>query len=321
MDINNQEKKIDALIKSHGKRIQPDELMSKRAHKNIQAHWHKSLHQKKIRARNRIFQIAAVITLMITTVFFVQNSYRTDYIELFANSSYQQGSVLMTNDEGHWNALSEDSITIGLNLKTESNSFVTLNLTDNSQLRLNGNTEIKIVDASSIELITGEIYHDADLSNSKSPLSISTNYGIIQHLGTRYKVKLLDKELDVAVRNGLVSINNNQGSKNIKAGVKLTIDKKGSYNSAKISAYDASWNWTKLAAKPFDSDNQNLHDFIIWFAHENGFEVEWNNTKQQTRNVKLAGNLKNIDSSDLIKTVFLSTKFDYKINNGILSIR
>ena len=43
-------------------------------------------------------------------------------------------------------------------------SIASLYLTDNTQLRLNSNTELRIIDSATIELISGEIYHDADLA-------------------------------------------------------------------------------------------------------------------------------------------------------------
>ena len=63
---------IDELLKTHGKRIQPDEIMARRARNNVRAHWQASIVKQQKQRKTFVLRIAAAVMLMVTTGFFVQ---------------------------------------------------------------------------------------------------------------------------------------------------------------------------------------------------------------------------------------------------------
>jgi hypothetical protein len=313
---------IDDLLKAHGKRAQPDDLMKKRAMKNVKAHWQANLEKQHMLQKQRqshLFKIAASIMIIVSAVFLMQYSFQDSNLQVI-KGFYANGDVQISNDGINWQTSNQQSLVEDAWVKTNDNSYVSLTLMDNSQLRLNHNTQLQLLNASQVTLHNGEIYHDADDTSKSNPLKINTSLGNIQHIGTRYLVNKTESDLQVSVRDGIVEISNDDFKKQIVSGKQLSMDVNGTLNENNITTYDVLWKWTQDAGKPFQAKNKSLNDFIVWFAHENGYEIDWNKLQDKTKRVQLSGNISDLSKSQQIKAIFLSTKFDYQINQVILSI-
>ncbi|MFK8012298.1 MAG: FecR domain-containing protein [Marinicellaceae bacterium] len=313
---------IDDLLKTHGKRIQPDDLMKKRAMKNVKSHWQAKLKRQQTQQKQRhkiLIRIAASV-LLVTTVVFLMQSNLQEHNPQILKDFYVNGEVQVSRDGKTWEAANQHDFKKNIWIKTNDNSFANLTLLDNSQIRLNHNSQIQVFSASQITLHNGAIYHDADNINTTNPLLITTSLGNIQHIGTRYMVNKTDIDLKVSVRNGIVKVSHDAMSKTIASGKQLLMNSTGKLQEIDITPYDSMWHWTHGADKPFQSEGKSLHDFIVWYAHENGYDINWNTLQNKTKKVRLTGNVSGLAKSQQIKAIFLSTKFDYKINQGILSI-
>ena len=313
---------IDDLLTTHGKRTQPDDLMKKRAMKNVKAHWQANLERQQAQKKQKqshMFKIAASIMVIVSAVFLMQYNFRDSNPQIIKDY-YANGLVQVSSDGIKWQAANQQPLVEDMWVKTNDNSFVTLTLKDNSQLRLNHNTQLQLLNASQVTLHNGEVYHDADDASISTSLKINTSLGNIQHIGTRYMVNKTESDLQVSVRNGLVEIRNNDFTKQVSSGKQLSVNSNGTQNEKGIAAYDDFWNWIQDAGKPFQVKDKTLNDFIVWYAHENGYQIDWNSLKGKTKRVELTGNVSGLSNSQQIKTIFLSTKFDYQINQGILSI-
>jgi len=321
MNDNFENKSIDELIGAFGKREAPSTETMKQAQIRVKSHWQTSIKkQKTVKMRQSFLRIAASFVLFGLTIFFIQNSMKSTQRLSVATPLFAQGSLQVSSDNQNWSTLKpNDVIKEGQWLKLGQESYANLSLNDTSQLRINQNTVIHFDNANQIELIEGEIYHDADNSQS-APLLIKTSLGTIQHIGTRYAVSKKEGNLEVKVRSGSVQIVADNLKKDITKNQRIAIHKDGSINESTVKAYDPDWKWTLSANKNLETNHKSLNEFILWFAHENGYEIDWNRQKLQTKRVLLSGDFENLSSEELLKTVFLSTKFDFSINQGILKI-
>jgi len=317
--INMANDNFDKLIQTHGKRTKPDDFMQRRAMNNVKAHWQETLIKKRKQRNFRIVGIAASLFVVVGMVVLMNSNLTINKVQ-FSNDQYVQGQLMVSTDGKNWQTNQGKSLSSAKWIKTSTDSYASLTLTDNSQLRVNQNSIIKVIDPLVIELVEGELYIDADDSIENSPLLIQTTQGNVKHIGTRYLVKSVNKKLELAVRNGLIELNNNDLKQQLQAGKKLNMTNKGDINISKIGKDEQLWKWTLLAAEPFAPKNKSLNEFIEWYAHENDLKINWNNNEAKTKRVKLSGELSNLNQSQQLKAVFLSTKFDYKINQGILSI-
>lgn len=139
---------IDELLKTHGKRIQPDEMMARRARNNVHAHWQASVakqHQQQKQRKTFVLRMAAAVMLMVTTGFLVQYNLQNNTTESIAHSLYVQGEVLISTDNSNWQLAQQGDLTTllspGVWLKTSGDSYANITLSDNSQLRINQNTQ------------------------------------------------------------------------------------------------------------------------------------------------------------------------------------
>lgn len=312
--------KLDNLIQQHGKRVMPDVSRVENARNQVHAHWVAANKKRTQQNKQRfLIKMAASLILVLSVGFMVQ---RTAFVEqaAIATSYFVQGDVQISNDNKTWQPLKKDqNITSGLWLKTES-GLATVAFNDNSQLRIDSHSLLHFNDSEEIELQMGQIYHDADDIIQAQKLMIKTQQASIQHIGTRYAVSLDNDKLNVMVRNGQVAFESHGQHKQLAAEQQLTMDVTGQIAIKHIDAYDKSWNWTQQAIKPFNLKNKNLNQFIRWYAHEQGYTVDWNGLESKTQKVKLAGDMQGISQQDLIRTVFLSSQYNYNINSGILKI-
>jgi hypothetical protein len=324
MNIQINKHNIDELISEFGKRETPDAQMMANAQINVKAHWLKSVAQQKnqqkllsmLRIAASFFAITTVILLAKMNIF----ATNTQIIQTVGNLLYAQGTIEISKDNHHWHPLTDTKqLKSGQWLKTDNNSYANFALNDNSQIRLNANSLIHLDSSEQIQLLQGEIYHDADLANAKA-LLIKTKFGNIQHVGTRYAVAVNDQELTVKVRNGLVKLASAAINRTFDAGKMVELFKTGEIKQSNITPYDASWSWTKKASKPLAVNHQSLGAFIKNYAHENGLQINWHNQQEQVSQVKIVGDFAQLSEKKLLKTVFLSTKFDFVINQGILTI-
>ena len=312
---------IEELISTFGKREAPDELMMKKAQANVKAHWHASVHKQKTRrTRLSLMRMAASFVALAAVLLLVKGNFLHSNPVNIGEVLFAQGAVSVSTNQLDWQPLgTQTTLQTGQWIKTTDASFVNFALSDQSQIRLNANTVLHLDSINQINLLKGEIYHDADTKKS-NPLLIKTQFGMVEHIGTRYAVSVDDKELVIKVRNGLVKLASDAVETILSKGELLEINQQGQFQKTQITAYDGQWDWTKKALKPFVLNHKNLADFVTNYAHENGLEINWNRQEHKARQVKLVGDFAQLSDKQLLKTVFLSTKFDFQINQGILTI-
>ena len=326
-ESKDKDKHIFELVANHGKRAQPNAEMMEKARANVKAHWQNSIKQNATTAGKanyrKYFSLAASVLVFVTVGFFISKNINTNKVDHLIESSLIRGELMVSTDKNNWTLLDKnqniESVINSHWIKTNEDSFASIVFSDQSELRINQNTILKVDGLENIQLASGEVYFDAD-NAIQSHMKINTDFGSITHIGTRYAVKVKNNELQVAVRNGKVNLEKNNDQQIIDGGNKISMSSSGAITKSTIQRHDPSWNWATKASQPFEGQNKTLHDYIVWFAHENGYEVDWNNNESGTSLVRLSGKLPNVDSIQQISAVFTTTKYNYKIDDGLLRI-
>ncbi len=312
---------IDELISTFGKRVMPDEQVMEKARLNVKTHWQASAKkQKRQRTRLTLMRMAASFVALAAVLFFIKGNVFNIQPVNMGKVLFAQGSVQISDDKLNWHSLElSESIQTDSWIKTQEDSFINFALSDQSQIRLNANTTLHLDSLMQINLLKGEIYHDADTQNALQ-LVIKTPFGKVEHIGTRYAVTVNDSALIVKVRNGLVKLASDAITTTLEKGELLELNHQGQFVEKSITAYDDNWSWTKQAMSLAKINHQSLAQFVSWYAHENGLEVQWNNLQNKAKHIELTGDFAQLSDEQLLKTVFLSTKFDFEINQGILAL-
>ncbi len=322
---DNDSTNIESLLKQLNTRTSPDKTKAADTKARVKEQWQQMVkQQQKAKLQRRVWVLAASIMIATTlSLFIFDNLDTSEKVSFVATINDYSGSIRIKPENAPWINLKELSdLAKGVTIKTADASFLSLVLQDDSELRINENTELYF-QADGVELIYGQIYHDTDFTQKAKPLKIKTTQGFIEHIGTRYLVSSLNNQVQIAVRSGEVKFSSNITHENdqlIKDNQMLNVAANKSAELSSIDSYDNLWDWTFQAQAGYELEGKSLFNFITWYAHQTGLSIDWNGLKFKSKNVKLHGNIKNISSEQAIRTVFLSTQFNYSINDGVLQI-
>jgi ferric-dicitrate binding protein FerR (iron transport regulator) len=317
-DIN-----IDTLLSQISARTEPDTDKALKSKAQVAAHWQKAVKNRRQKVQKTYWAMAAALALVFTiSLLNINKSVVDSEPVMFATIQSVHGQVLIQRNQ-QWVPIDEiNTVTAGTRIKTSENSFLSLKMNDNSELRIAANTTL-LSGENYIELQQGQIYHDTDISIQAAPLTIKTSQGQIQHIGTKYLVASNADQLKVAVRSGQVQMTPTQTGLNqqiIQSKQLVSISPNGTLKTEQINNYGSIWDWTFKAQGGFNLNNKSLYDFIEWYSYQTGLTVDWQNLESMSKRVRLQGNISNMSSQQAIKSVFNSTQYTYSIDNGILQI-
>lgn len=137
-------------------------------------------------------------------------------------------------------------------------------------VRLDAGTELRLDSESRIELLQGAVY----LETSPAPLAVIAGDRVIEHVGTRYEVRLQSGALGVRVRDGRVKVSKGEDSIEIEPGQEASSIDGSRFAIRDIRRSGESWAWLHHAAPPFESDGAALETVLTWLAAEAGWELE-----------------------------------------------
>jgi ferric-dicitrate binding protein FerR (iron transport regulator) len=304
-------------------RTQPDKARTQLSKAAVKQRWLKAVQQKQQQRRQRFqWAMAASVLLLVTLTLVNMNNVQPDAQSPWAQVLAASGDISVRQPGQAWQAWQGDeNLTSGAEIKTSAGSHLTLELADHSYLSLAENTQIS-TNEDAVALHGGQLYHDTDEATKAAPLTISTAYGSIRHIGTRYLVSQNQEAVTVAVRSGAVAVSSAQPGEDtrLQAEQQTRLSAQGTSEVVPVSQHDPMWDWTFKAQPDFDLQNKSLHDFIQWYARQTGLEVDWEGLESQSKRVRLQGNISNMTAEQAIQTVFLTTSYQYNIEQGRLHI-
>jgi len=315
---------VDVLLGKIDYRTQPDPKAAATSKAAVRSHWQQAVKLNKQRQRSYLWAAAASLMLVSSIIFLNLNQQPVALdSEFLAAVEGISGQAQWQHNDGSWKKLQfNDSIKANTRIRTAHQSYLTLHLADQSEIRIAANSEF-MAQANLIELKYGQLYHDTDDALIAAPLTILTDQGSVQHIGTRYLVSSEQGEVKVAVRSGKVKITSavdDQSDQILENNQMASIKTNTPAEINTISAYDELWDWTFTAQAKFDLNNRSLYDFVNWYARQTGLNIEWQNLESASKRVRLQGNINNMSPEQAIKTVFYSTQYDYVIEAGLLQI-
>ncbi len=172
--------------------------------------------------------------------------------------------------------LEAEALTVGATfgsgevLSTSSAEWLTVELTNGHRLRLDAGTELTLMSAKLVRLVHGGVYVEA----TTAPLLVQAGDTLSEHLGTRYSVRHdPPAQVSVRVRHGRVRVRRGDESVQLGRAQAVTIGPSG-LEVESSPVHGPTWDWTRHAAPPFQSDGALLTDFLQWIEAESGWRVE-----------------------------------------------
>lgn len=185
------------------------------------------------------------------------------------------------------NAEASSDVMIGLTLRSDKASGAGLQWINGTLIRLDENTELKLISVDEIFLKSGRVYLD-NLPGQEGGKSIiiRTPQGLVRHLGTQFMTQYSASSLLISVREGEVVYqplaSSPDGPAQAGVGQQLKVSPGGEIELEPISTWGADWTWAEALSPGFQSDGRSLSDLFAWAGRELGRELEYSSSSAES---------------------------------------
>ncbi len=317
------DEKLEQLVRRAGKRTPlPDEVKQR-----LQTSFRREL-QLNMRKRNRakvlvLSGIAASILIAISFLILNDSPRPTSVIAKIERSEgetfwqYEDesgplsyGNIIQPHDFIH---TMEGSLSIRL-----ENSSV--------NLRLGRMTEIEFIGKSSVRLVSGDIYVDAQPDGNHHSFSIRVNEIEVKHLGTQYLVSSNEDGISIAVREGEVIIKSRKQEFHSKGttgkGELVSVSRTNKLTRSPINTHGSRWAWVNQMAPTIETNNMPIDKFLSWIARETGLKLVYNSPEilEAFHTELIKGSIPTEDALRALDIVMNTTKYSVIIYEGTIKI-
>ena len=196
------------------------------------------------------------------------------------------------------------TVATGQVIEVGADSGVLLRISPALSVRLAANTRAHVTAADELELEAGAAFIDAT-PGARAPLSVTTRYGVVTHLGTQYLVRVGDGEVEVAVREGRAQLATDSGTRIAEHGTWLLQRAAAPPLSGALAEDDARFQWLAGLPSAFHLEGATLEQFLAWFTRETGVTPVYS-AGVDARNfthVELKGSIDDLDPFEALSYV------------------
>ena len=208
-------------------------------------------------------------------------------------------------------------IRTGEELNTASGVAAALRWAGGESVRIAELTSLRIVSKTRIELTRGRVYVDSDFRRGHDELTISTPWGLVEPIGTRYMAEITSNGTVVSVRSGRVQLGNDDRSETAAAGQQLALQEDGQYRRQSVPVYGSQWAWAEDLTPRDERDERSMFEFLAWAARETGRELVYETAEAQAR-AEQSSVSGQIDRAPMeaLEVVMQSSDLSYRIEEG-----
>ncbi len=169
----------------------------------------------------------------------------------------------------------------GAQLTTGPGGRAAMSLSAGPAVRLDSETDVRLISDSILELLRGAVYVDtgsafpqAAAANAHG-IEIRTRLGRVRDIGTRFEVRLADDRLRVSVREGVAALARDDRTYTAPAGTRLRVDSSGAVETGTVEPLGTDWDWIQSITPPFDLEGRTLSAYLDWLSRETGWSVTY----------------------------------------------
>ena len=310
---------IQLLLRAAGpRRGIPPHLLG-RIRSTAEDAWQDKVRTHRVARRRRLGAIAAVlgtVAMGLATVWWV-------LLGGLTSSSSDLATVVAafhTDDSSAGELQAGDVLAAGSVVETASGQRLVLHLAGGQVVRLDEHSRLGLASAVELSLEGGAVYADAE-PGSFGGLLISTPFGVVRDVGTRFEVRLLSDSLRVQVREGEVRLETPEEDFSATAGTALVL-RDGRVQESQVDPAAAVWSWLLEAPEPFDLEGRSLQDFLAWAARETGKEVRFAdpNLERRANGITTHGTIAGLSPLEAMDLVLPSSGLVYRSEGSAFHI-
>lgn len=314
---------IADLLRSAGPRATPDAQRMEAARAKVHAAWREAVLERR---RERWHWLAASLAAIAVGV-----------LALLAWTGGRGGPVAtVSRVAGEARVLREDAsqaglqvgekLNVGDQVETGSAGRVLLRWPEGIELRVDRESLLQIDAPTEMQLLRGTVYVDVSRdAPSADTFAVSTRFGDVRHVGTRFEVHVADDHVRVRVRDGKAAFSGHASSSPafIEAGQQLLADSGTLKLEPAPAIHDSAWDWTQQIAPVFELEGRSLSDALAWLSHESGLPVvyESEHLKQQAGQIVLRGSIEGLDLRAAFHAVLGGSGLDFSVHPDRVEIR
>ncbi len=307
------ERELAALLRAAGPRMPPPPGMAEAMRTAVAAEWRVTVASRAAAMRRRrLHWVAAAASVAVAGVAVWLALPRLPTPRDLATVARLDGPVeIRRGDQGSWQSLdARRHLQAGDEVRTGVGGRVALRRADGLELRLDAGTMLALTEADEATLETGRVYVDTGTGARRvDDFVVATALGDVRHLGTQYSAALGAGALEVAVREGRVTIAGRREPIVAQAGEAMTVVADGTVQRRAIAPNDAAWGWAQAIAPACVIDGHSLNEFLVWAARETGSQLVYASTDvaRVAEGTELKGSVAGMAPASAVAAVMTTT--------------
>ena len=238
------------------------------------------------------------------------------------------GPVFFLGEEAELRPTEDLSVVMsGQTIVTGNEAGLALAWGSGGSLRVDANTRLRFESDGAVFLETGRVYFDSQPGLSASivggdatAFELSTDHGMVKHVGTQYMTSVDTESLVVSVREGAVQNDGHAYDQTVETGEQATLIGRQRPNLLRINPYGGAWSWVTGTTPAADVDGKSLHEFLVWVSRELGLELRFEGRSEAVAQSAVLKGTIDAEPADALRLRLASAALDWRIEGGVIYI-
>ena len=216
-----------------------------------------------------------------------------------------------------------DNVYAGDVVDTSNGRGMSIALRDDTSLRIDTRTLLKVDSAREFTLLAGRIYIDTgDRIYVDRHVTVNTASGSATDVGTQFSVRFENADMSVAVREGRVKLSEGGELHDVKSGKRVTVRPGNAARIENVPLVGEPWDWAVSLVPAFEIEDKSLLDFLRWVSRETGMDLifEDDEFRMDVMRPRLHGSIGGMAPIQALEAVLATTKFNYSIDGNTIII-
>lgn len=211
------------------------------------------------------------------------------------------------------------SVRISEQIATGEAARIALRFSDGTSVRIDARSRLQVLSAFAIELIAGAVY--VDTGNESGRFEVRTALATARDIGTQFEVRLLDGQLRLRVRTGVVELRDQARSISGRPGTEILLSASGAV-SRPVAVHGAEWEWAARLAPRVEMEGQSLAAFLERTAREQGWSIDYRDpsVERDAARTVLHGSVDGLAAADAVAVAVATSGLGHHLDRGALVV-
>lgn len=286
----------------------------------------------KRHTRRRVAQYAIAATVLVG-VFATFSVFRGPVVQAVQVATIERniGPVYLLGEEAELRETRDlANIMSGQVIVTGAEAGLSIAWGNGGSLRIDEHSRIEFTDSQSVFLESGRVYFDSQLATTVAGIdaggtpgvTLRTEFGDVEHLGTQYMTEVDVDRLIVSVREGQVDIDGTYHDHRASPGQQVTFAGSAQPSVLSISGYGEAWSWVSRTTPATDFEGRSLHEFLTWACREMGLELEFEGQAEtEAHDAIFIGRIRiDAEPAEALRLRLEMAGLDWRIDEGVIYI-